>query len=238
MSAKAKNEGAAAQPAEPGSGKGTSAAAEAFFEKAAPKEPSRRSEGLDAGIKRYQGRSLGLRSPSLLILVIGVSAWLLYSMRADLEYFLLDPVPVSLGDMEGYDLARAKKNSFVRIEGLPHHLQAQYRQLGRRYRVYPLIGTRVFVREPLSDRPIADDEYPSFSGEGRLLDIREERAFANVRTFFQEKGRYNFSEPAWILLVDVGPRQLWWVPVAYLALGAILILNLGLLLRRLRSSRA
>lgn len=215
----------------------TSEAAQAFFQKAASEDDPVQTESLEDGVARYGRRPYGWRSATLILLVIAVSGWLLYSMRADLTYFLAEPEPVSLGDFDGYDLSKAEHNLFVEIEGLPHHLQAQYRQLGRRYVIYPLLGTRVFVRERLQERDDIEGRHPTFSGEGRLLDIREEGTYANVRAFFQNKGRYRFDEPAWLLLVDVRPRGVWWVPVAYALLLGVLVLNLVLLVRKKMSRR-
>jgi hypothetical protein len=212
----------------------TSDAAAAFFDAAKPSGGGEEG-GFEAQVARFARRSPGWRSPTLMLLVIGVCGWLMWSMWPDLEYFLAEPEPVHLGNEEGYDLSRLEPNTYVAIEGLPSLLQAQYKQFGQRYKVHYLIGTRVFVREPLIEGQTRDvDDYPTFEGVGRVLDLNAERSFQNVRTFFHEKGRFDFSRPAWIILADAKPRQAWWVPIAYVALVAIGLLNVGLLLRRLR----
>ena len=219
----------------------TSEAAEAFFEKTSPTDgASVGGEALSEGIARYSGRRPVWRSSSLLILVIGVSGWLLFSMRADLAYFFTDPDPIDLGDIDHYDMSLAEPNAFARIDGMPREPGAQYKQFGKRYRVYQLIGTRVFVREPLRETEADEDDdgaHPTRGVEGRLLEIREERTFANVRAFFEQTTRFNFNDTAWILLAEVTPRSLWWVPVAYVALGVILLLNLFLLGKRVFSRK-
>ncbi len=191
-------------------------------------------DDFEAQVERYARRPAAWRSPVLMVLVIGICGWLLWSMSGDFMYFFAASEPISLGcEEEGYDLSLAEENAFVQITGLPGFLQAQYKQLGKRYRVYHLIGTRVFVRERLDEQAVREgDEHPVYTGKGMLLDLREERQFARLRSFFEERGRFQFNDPAWILLDGVEPKSLWWVPVASVVIAGILVLNLVMLVRR------
>lgn len=180
----------------------------------------------------------GWRSPALMIAIAGFSLYLAYSFQGEVAYFFSDPSPIALGEEGVYHLDRARVNRYATIEGLPSAAKVQYKQLGSAYKVFFILGSRVFVR---SDLVAADGEahdgWVTYRGGGRLLDLREEAEFANIREWYTRRAGFDFSRPAWILLDDIAPRQQWQYPLAVGVLILVALLNLVLLGRRLLARR-
>jgi len=173
------------------------------------------------------------RSPLLMLAVIAVSGWLLWSFKPDLVYFFSKPVPVDLGHGGEYDLSKAKEGLYVKVGGIPSILKVQYKQLGTKYEVYYLLGSRIFIRQPLVKHTPGKevDVYPTYDGSGRLLDLDHATQFINVRHFYATHAEFDFSQPAWIVLSGVKPRQQWIYVVGAVVVLLIGLLNIVLLLR-------
>lgn len=56
-----------------------------------------------------------------------------------------------------------------------------------------------------------------------------------MRAFYETRTGFDFSEPAWVLLADVEPRSQWQYPLAVLVLFGVALLNVYLLVRKLRA---
>jgi len=195
----------------------------------------------EAEVERVGRRDpTGWRSPALMVAIAGFSLYLAWSFRGEVTYFFSDTNVIELGEEGVYHLDRARPNRYAAIDGLPSAAKVSYKQLGHGYKVFFILGSRVFVRADLvvEEEGKKTDGWVVYHGRGRLLDLREEAEFANIRQWYTERTGFDFSRPAWILLDDVAPRQQWQYPVAVGILGLVALLNLVLLVRRLVSRAA
>ncbi|MDF1566373.1 MAG: hypothetical protein P1V51_25300 [Deltaproteobacteria bacterium] len=191
---------------------------------------------LEAEVERVARRDpTGWRSPALMLAIAGFSLYLGWSFRAEVAYFFSDPNPIELGEEGVYHLDRARPNRFASISGLPSLAKLQYKQLGQGYKVFFVLGSRVFVRADLESKKgrSGEEGVSIYRGRGRLVDLREEAEFQPVRQWYAERTGFDFSRPAWILLDDVEPRKQWQYPLGVLVLVAVALLNVFLLGRRL-----
>lgn len=181
------------------------------------------------------------RSPLLSLAVVGFALFLAWSYRSELAYFFSDPTPVDIG--HAYEGVDVPSNTYVHVKGLPSLLKVGYSQFDRRFKVYYLLGTHVFVRERIPDEDEAkkgaeaDGTYPTFDGTGRLLDLSKTTDFVNVQRFYAERADWDFGKPAWIVLAGVAPRSQWQYPILVGVLLLIALGNLVLLGRRFLTRR-
>ncbi len=195
---------------------------------------------LEAEVARVARRDpVGWRSPALMVAVAAFSAYLAWSFRAEVAYFFSDPTPIDLGAEGEYHLERAQPNRYARISGLPSVAKVQYKQLGTAYKVFYILGSRVFVRAELRPRDgKPHDGWTVYQGSGRLLDLRTESEYVNIRAWYRDRIGFDFSRPAWILLDGVAPRRQWQYPIAVGVLLLVAVFNLVLLARRLLTARS
>ena len=176
------------------------------------------------------------RSPVLMAVIVAVSAYSAYLLWPDLRYFLSPETPIDLGEDGAYDLSRAREDAFVEVAGLPSTLRAQFKQFFRRYKVYYLLGSKIFVREALPDTPPEPDPegaYGYYRGRGRLVDLTRSRQYANVVRFYRERAEFDFSRGAWLVLDGATPKSYWPHALGFAAAVVVGLLNLFLLLRHL-----
>lgn len=194
---------------------------------------------LEAEVARVARRDpVGWRSPALMVAVAAFSAYLAWSFRSEVAYFFSDPTPIDLGAEGEYHLDRAQPNRYARISGLPSVAKVQYKQLGTAYKVFYILGSRVFVRAELLPRDgKPHDGWTVYEGRGRLLDLRSEPEYVNIREWYRERIGFDFSRPAWILLDGVAPRAQWQYPIVVGVLLLVALFNLVLLARRLLAAR-
>ncbi len=214
----------------------------------APKKPNPPEENpeafeasFEAEVERVGRRDLtGWRSPALMLAIAGFSLYLAWSFRGEVRYFFSETTAIELGEEGVYHLDRARPNRYAAIQGLPSVAKVKYKQLGQGYKVFFLLGSRVFVRSELLAAKGGEsaEGWVVYRGKGRLLDLREETEFVNIRQWYSERKGFDFSRPAWILLDEVAPRQQWQYPVAVAVLVLVALLNLVLLVRRLASRPA
>jgi len=182
------------------------------------------------------------RSSLLLLVLVGFAAYLMSWLWPPVQYFFSGDEPAALGETGAYKLDEMAHNRYVTITGLPALKKASYDQLWRSYKVYQLMGARVFVRERLLPREAGagggedDGGYQLFYGEGRLLDMRAEPEYGSILEYFRRHTGFEpEAGPTWVLLQGVRPGDQLLYPVAFGVIALAGLFNLFLLIRRIFS---
>ncbi|RMG19920.1 MAG: hypothetical protein D6729_03990 [Deltaproteobacteria bacterium] len=182
------------------------------------------------------------RSPVLMAVLVALSAYTAWLLWPDVRYFFSPDTPIDLGADGAYDLSQARDGAFVEVAGLPSTLRAQFKQAFGRYKVYYLLGSHIFVREPLPESPPAKGgdavgAYGYYRGRGRLVDLLHAREYRNIVRFYEERAGFDFSKGAWLVLDGATPKRYWPHVLGFGAAVVVGLVNLFLLLRRLPGNR-
>lgn len=171
----------------------------ALFERsqAAPDEP-------DPELLQLRPRINWLR-PFLMIAVIAFSALILQKFRPELEYFFSPAEPIALGDATDFPTRAQTEpgwtpdlqhNRFVSLAGIPSRRTIS---CSPPTRYFKLVGSHLYVEEPLSDvenalecekskkDPLGED-IDFFAGQGRLLSMdRVGVRYDGLKDFYEAK---------------------------------------------------
>lgn len=189
---------------------------EGFFEggpaEEVPPPPRRRS-------------ALLARNPVIALLALAVAGWLLVDLWPEVSFFLSSTEPIDLGGPGAYHLDRARENRLVQVRGeLEKAVAATEARTGEARTIGIVVGTNLVVDRPGRGGP------PVF--EGRLLPASARDEYAAAVKVMREKGA--MPGDRWLVLRDGERPRHRWLPVLGAALlVALVVLNLGALLRAL-----
>jgi hypothetical protein len=189
---------------------------------------------------RARARFGGVSRVTALVAVVAAAAFI-WVQRADLEYFLSDSAPITLGSEGDYHFERLSSNRYAQIHGTPTLRGAYAREAGTVFVVVGTQATPVLIRrEALPTEPWAPGQLPPrpdrrpFAVRGRLLiDQDAERyrdGFDKLRSWGEVVPR---DGHLWILLEAERPRglrELRWAAVGALLMAVVV----GLLYARTR----
>lgn len=178
---------------------------------------------------------------------LGLGAYLLFDLSAEIAWWFGAPVSVDLGRPGSYRPELAADGALARISGRPGGSAARFRKLGKRYEIVAIEGTGILVQREQSgpDLPVPSgqkepppDRSP-FAAEGRLM--RDDSAPLEYRQAFRllvERGDAQPRDGHLHLLLDGDkPRSGWTLPAALVAILGLMGLNLWTLERALRPRR-
>jgi hypothetical protein len=177
---------------------------------------------------RARARFGGVSRVTAVVAVVAAGAFI-WVQRADVEYFLSDSTPVTLGSEGDYHFERLRSNRYAQIHGTPTLRGAYAREAGAVLVVLGTQGTPVLVRrEALPTESWAPGQIPPrpdprpFAVRGRLLiDDDAERyrdGFDKLRSWGEVVPR---DGHLWVLLEAERPRGLR--ELRWTALGAVLL---------------
>ena len=167
------------------------------------------------------------RSPVFAVLVLAVSAWLLWDLFPDVSYFFSSREPIDLGGPGAYRLERARENRLVQVRGELVQAVPVVESRSRLPRtVGRLAGTSLVV-----DRP-GRGGLPVF--EGRLLPARARAEYGEAVAEIRARGAT--LGDGWAVLRDGERPRKKWLPVLGSAILALLALvNVRALVRTITS---
>jgi hypothetical protein len=187
MSGDTKDRSEGSEPREKDRQSAADAAEAAFFaDSSAQSFPAPLTEdGADPELLKLPRRKR--RHPLVSLLVIGLSAYLMYFTREDMFYFLQSRVPADIGHVRDV-VAKADgltPNRYVKLEGAPDRknallLEGKFSGYDSLYRVHESQNL-VFVQAHRKER--ATDREVSAIHQGRLLPFRNRPYFETVRSY-------------------------------------------------------
>lgn len=181
--------------------------------------------GRDPAPPRRREPALLARNPTLALLVVAVSGWLLWDLWPDVAYFVSSRQPIDLGGPGAYHLDLARENRLAQIRGeLVEAVPVVEARSGKPRTVGRLAGTNLVVDRPGRGGP------PVF--EGRLLPAKARGDYGDAVAAMRSRGAA--LGESWTVLRDGERPRTRWLPVAGSALlVALALLNLRALARRL-----
>ncbi len=159
--------------------------------------------------------SLLRRSPVVAIVALAVCAWLLWDWCPEAAWFFAPRTPVDLGGPGAYHLALARENRLAAIRGeLVDAVPVTEARSGQQRTVGRVAGTNLVVDRPGRGGP------PVF--EGRVLPAGKRADYAAAVAAMRAHGAPGLD--GWLVLRDGERPRTRWLPVAGLAVLALLVL--------------
>lgn len=196
-------------------------------------------EERDARIRELEQRlsrppSVGVK-PWVALFALGVSSWMLWSMRLDAAYFVSSRHPLDIGSEGAYDIGVLRSNVYARVHGIPTTKGA-----------YGLDGRRTFVAVGLRDSPLMiirslvegeswkpgatprqPDQRP-FAVSGRLLKREDALKWVDA---FEKISQTNEVTPAWVIVEGDRPGESWSTVAWTTLLGLLVVMNAWFVVR-------
>ena len=184
------------------------------------------------------------RSTVVMVAVIAMALWVLWSMRPDIVYFFRSPEPRILGSVEEIREANLKSNTYVVLRGVPDPRKAQieltnFGVLTTAYLYYPYLGnTSIIAREQIRELDLMQgpkDEYDATPRAGRLWSFQEfprQSELKRVLDYYHERFDRSFDRNSWVLIAGEKPWSSFHVPFFCLVLLGFVAYNCWQLYRR------
>jgi hypothetical protein len=181
------------------------------------------------------------------ILMLILSAGLMYYYIEDAIFFFSKPEPKILGDADRLSTDRLEHNRYVSISGIPDPRMLKgdsyvYFFFTKTFNYYMFMGnSNILVKEPVeSNRSRKEEGLDTGPRVGRLIKFKKyfnQRELAQAREFFAQKLRRNFDENGAVLIVGERPFGDFMTPVIYLILLGVLFYNIRDIIRRFSQPR-
>lgn len=197
--------------------------AENFFQEGEANEPLSEEEkiALVGNLKKRE------KNPVLALLVIVLGIFVMISFSDDLIYFFQSKEPVFVGDFSA-DFAFDKSfpvNKYVSLKGVPDPRRAVSEKGDTTFEYFLIMGSWIFVQREKDEK--ADDAYDLYECSGRLVLMKDKGRYQKLRMFLESQLRLNMEgKKTYLLIQDKKPRDEWFVPLVYLLLLSIFIVNI------------
>jgi hypothetical protein len=207
------------------------------------------STDLDDDEVDFRPRPRGSLSLSLVVLGVGLSAYLLYDMRDDFSYWLSQPIAVDLGADGIHPFDKFADNIYATVHGSPGPVADRFTSWNRSFELVALRGTPILVRRTPTDadlplttgKPPPPPDQAPLRATGRLLIDGSILSYSPAfETLVNRGGAVPREGHLWILLDGERPRSGLRIPALFSMLTAVLVFNVGALIRyfRRRSHRS
>jgi|GEM_PF-1721165 len=170
--------------------------------------------------------------------IIAVCLYMMFSYRADLFFYFAKSEPAPLGNAIGFEAGDLPNNSYASIIGIRNPSKGvKLNVLFSNRNVFQLMGTtKVFV-ETIAENDKKTSELHEEVYSGRFMRFKDVSYFNTVRDF----AAYNFGsdipEDAILIKAHEKPGEMQHVILIYLISLAILLLNLVLIIKRIRTKQ-
>jgi hypothetical protein len=133
-------------------------------------EAAEEEERADPELLKLPRRSIRRRHPVVSFLVIALSLYLMWFLRADLLFFFQGSRPQDVGEVEiALKQGRLQPNAFVKLSGTPDRKHARIieQRFGGYYSFFRLLGTssQVFVQKQRQSRFTDEEVYTTHVGQ-------------------------------------------------------------------------
>ena len=149
------------------------------------------------------------------------------SFLDDLIYFFQSSEPIYIGDFSadfGFDKS-FPVNKYVSLKGVPDPRRAVSEKGDTTYEYFLIMGSWIFVQREKDEK--ADDDYGPYEGSGRLTLMKEKGRYQKLHMFLQNRLRLNMDgKKTYLLIQDKKPGDEWFVPLVYLLLISIFVVNI------------
>ncbi len=165
-----------------------------------------------------------------LMVITTTSSVLAYWLYEDLIYFFRSTTPTDLGNAEDLDRQNLEHNSHVRIEGIARDMCIRADRFWRSVKYLYLLGSRTGART-IVETPGNKDE-PCLGAlesifEGRLTRIDQPGKYKHVVQYYRAQfAKAPVTGAIYMLEDGKRPRTYWKIPVLFLVLLAVWIVNI------------
>ena len=204
-----------------------------------------------------------IRSPILMVVMIGLCVWLMVDFKEDILYFFSPRQVMDLGD--GVDVGKGKLsepcsndsdcdalmicqsgkcsfpvNRYARITGIPLITRVSKSTVwGETRNYFPLMGSRnrIFISVARNEKERKKGVIPRRPYKGRLRDLRS-KDYRMLREYYLEKFGTKFPDRCYILVDGSEPGDKYPFVVLYVFLGLLVLFNLYTLYKYIAWSKA